>query len=35
MSDFTLIPDQSSLAVFNDVSDVIEKAELATDFTRA
>lgn len=32
MSDYTLLPDQSSFAVFNDMQDVIKKAELATDF---
>lgn len=33
MSHYTLLPEQSALTVFNDVRDVIEKAELSTDFT--
>lgn len=28
--DYTLLPNQSSLAAFNDVHDVIKKAELAS-----
>jgi len=32
---YTLLPNQSSLAVFNDVHDVIMKGELVTGFTRA
>lgn len=34
MSDYTLLPDKSSLAVFNNVCDVIKKVELATDFQK-
>ncbi|KAG1935444.1 protein ALP1-like [Pimephales promelas] len=35
MSDYTLLPDQSSCAVFNDARDVIEKAKLlASDFRK-
>ena len=34
MSDYTLLPDQSSLAIFNDVCDVIEKVELVTGFRK-
>lgn len=32
MSDYMLLPDQLSLAIFNDMQDVIEKAELETNF---
>lgn len=30
-SEYMLLPDQSLLAIFNDVHNVIEKAELVTD----
>jgi len=32
ISDYSLIPDQSLLAAFNEVRDVLDKAELGNDF---
>lgn len=34
MSDYMLLTDQSSLVIFNNEHDVIEKAELVTDFRK-